>query len=208
MQAVIITPAYTHPHPLVERVVAESGLPWVTLLGHSDLPRVRSLLIEQALGSDAERVIFLDADTVPSAAALRHLATMADVTPERAVWGMYPLREGDRWSVNPVDADEADRAIGARRPFPIVTGGLGLACVHRASLERVGAGLPLITEDTGTRWRPFCVPVVHVTGETATYYADDGSLCYRLGQAATALWCDPRIVAGHVVEQVITGLRA
>lgn len=208
MKAAIIIPAYREVDHRLWRVINASGIPSLVLHQHSDLPRVRSLLIEQALATPAERIIFIDADTVPSAGTLKALAESEDVTPERALWGMYPLRQGDRWSVNPRDPVEADLAIREGRSFRIKTGGLGLCAIHRESLERVGAELPTIREDTGLEWRPFCVPEVYVDEHrVGTYYADDGSLCKRLRENDTQLWCDPRLRAGHVVTTVITALQ-
>lgn len=203
MKAAIIIPAYSQLDYRLERAMLEAGLPWLCLHEHSDLPRVRSLLIEQALSTATERIILLDADTVPTAEALLALAEEVDVTPARAVWGMYPLREGDRWSVNPLDAADAQRGLDESRPFRIRTGGLGLCAIHRQSLERLAATLPTIVEENGLRWRPFCVPFVR----DSTYYADDGSLCVRLTETGTELYCEPRIFAGHAVRTVLTTLR-
>lgn len=203
MTAAIITPAYNQVDYRLERAVHASGIPSLVLHQHSDLPRVRSVLIEQALRTPAERIILIDADTVASVEVLRELASSPEVTPGRALWGMYPLREGDRWSVNPEDEAEADLAIREGRGFRVRTGGLGLCAIHRESLLRLGETLPVVVEAEGLRWRPFCVPFVR----GSDYYADDGSLCVRLRESGTELWCDSRLRAGHVVETVITGLR-
>lgn len=216
MKAAIITPAYRELDHRLWRVIGASGIPSLVLHQHSDLPRVRSLLIEQALDTPAERVIFIDADTVPSAGALKALAESEDVTPRRALWGMYPLRQGDRWSINPEDPTEADLAIREGRGFRIRTGGLGFCAIHRESLVRLGETLPTIDEGDGLRWRPFCVPFVRENAvvdtnpphRTARYYPDDGSLCVRLRETDTELWCDPRLRAGHAVITVIRDLRA
>lgn len=203
MSAIVLTPAYTNTHPALDRVMAAAGLPWLRVHEHSDLPRIRSVLIEQGLASGAERLILVDADTIPTAQALRELAESPEVTPTRALWGMYPLREGDRWSVNPEAPDEAGQAVDEGRPFRIITGGLGLAAIHRESLLRLGATLPTIGEDTGNAWRPFCVPFVR----GSKYYADDGSLCLRLTESGTILWCDPKLRAGHAATTILTALR-
>lgn len=200
MKAVIITPAYREVDYRLWRAVNASGIPSLVLHEHSDLPRVRSVLIEQALATGAERLILIDADTVPSAGVLRSLAEGEGVTPDCAVWGMYPLREGDRWSVNPFSKHEADQAIREGRSFRIRTGGLGLCAIHRESLLRAAENLPTVTEENGLTWRPFCVPFVR----GSTYYPDDGSLCMRLDESGTELWCDPRLRAGHAVRSVIT----
>jgi hypothetical protein len=161
------------------------------------------VLIEQALASGAERVILIDADNVPNEAALRVIAASDEITPERATWGLYPLREATRWSVNPEDPADANDAIRECRPFQILTGGLGFCAIHRDSLVRLGGTLPTIEEPSGARWRPFCVPFVR----GSEYYADDASLCVRLRESGTELWCDPRLRAGHVVSTLLTGLR-
>jgi hypothetical protein len=209
VKAAIITPAYREIDRRLWRVINASGIPSLVLQGHSDLPRVRSVLIEQALRTEAERILLIDADTVPTLGVLQALADAEGVTPDCAVWGMYPLREGDRWSVNPKDPVEADLAIREGRSFELLTGGLGLCAIHRDSLERLGSELPTIEEEDGLRWRPFCVPFVRPPfgSKPATYYADDGSLCVRLRESGTELWCDPRLRAGHVVESVLTALR-
>jgi hypothetical protein len=211
MNAVIITPVYSHAHEELDLAIKTSGIPSRRLYGHSDLPRARSLLIEIALQTGAERVIFVDADTIPAPDHLRALAQSPAVTPERAVWGLYPLREGDRWSVQPEgSAEAAERAIARAVPFPIRQGGLGLAAVHRESLARLGDTLPYIGEG-GFRWRPFCVPFYRPgipASEGVRYYADDYSLCVRLRETGTALWCHPEYLAGHAVPRVIRSLQA
>jgi len=211
MKAAVVIPAYSHVDHRLERALLEAGLSWLPLHEHSDLPRARSLLIEQALLTQAERVILIDSDVVPTAGVLRALAEAEGVTPYQAVWGMYPLKQGDRWSVNPIDPVDADRALREGQSFPIRSGGLGLCAIHRESLERVGATLPTVVEESELSWRPFCVPFLRQLGgaplEPAEYYPDDASLCVRLYDTGTALWCDPRLRAGHVVRSVLTALR-
>jgi hypothetical protein len=210
VKAAIIIPAFSHIDPRLQEVLLAAGIPWLPLYEKSDLPRARSVLIEQGLASKAERLILIDADTVPTVEVLRALAESEGVTPDCAVWGLYPLRQGDRWSVNPEDPVAADAAIREGRSFPIVTGGLGLCALHRASLERLGEELPTIEESESLHWRPFCVPFVRPAfgSKPATYYADDASLCVRLRSSGTELWCDPRLRAGHVVRTLVTSLRA
>lgn len=201
-KAVVITPAYSHAHHGLHLQLMRSGLPWLPRYEHSDLPRVRSVLIEEALATLAPRIILVDADNVPADGVLMRLAEHPLVTPTSAVWGLYPLREGDRWSVRPEDPAAASAAIDGGQTFPILSGGLGLACVHRESLLRLADELPLIEEDTGMRWHPFCVPFVH----DATYYADDGSFCSRLIQSGTRLVCDPKMRAAHAVSRLLLGV--
>lgn len=205
MNTIVITPAYSHAHHELHRAIMRAGLPWLPLYEHSDLPRVRSALLEQALSTGAERIILVDADTIPEGDALERLAQSPLVTPDRGVWGLYPLREGTQWSVRPVLPDLADRAIAAGDTFPIVSGGLGFSALHRASLERMveALAMPLVVEDTGAAWHPFCVPFVR----GGRYHADDGSLCWRLRETGTALVCDPTLRAAHAVTQLIRGIR-
>jgi hypothetical protein len=199
MRAVILTPAYTHIHHLAERTIRISGIPHIELHGHSDLPRARSILIEQGLAQGADVLLLVDADTIPLGAGVLHALADA-VTPTRAVWGLYVLRDGDKWSVNPVDPEAALVAIEGGEPFPIRGGGLGVTAIHRESLERLGATLPtLVDQGTSNRWRPFCVPFYR----DSVYHADDGSLCARLTETGTELWCHPALRAAHAAETLL-----
>jgi hypothetical protein len=204
MKTLIITPAYTHVCHQTIAAVQASGLPWAVEHGHSDLPRVRSYIIGKALETEAERVILLDADVVPTAAALSWLADTDEVTPDQAVWGLYELKDG-RWSVQPRNAQEfSDTEDGAL--VPIVWGGLGICCIHRESLERVEAGLQAdhmapVREENGVEWAPYCLPFV----ARGVYYPDDKSLCHRLTQAGVDLVCRRDLIAGHMAARMLTG---
>jgi hypothetical protein len=207
MKTLIITPAYTQVHEQTRLAVQDSGLPWSHLDGHSDLPRVRSLLIGNALGAGAERIIFLDADVVPKAEDLVWLSETEDVTPDRAVWGVYCLKDG-RLSIEPKSESEFDAAKPGQL-VPIDWGGLGIACVHSESLRRVqknmeAAGAAPVREKNSAGepvgWTPFCCPFIR-GGE---YYADDRSLCARLAKAGVGLVCRPDLRSGHMAERMLT----
>lgn len=203
MKTLIITPAYSHAHHALASAVQRSRLPWLVLHEHSDLVRVRSMLLSHGLAKGFERLILVDADVVPGAGVLEALAASDEVTPERALFGLYPQRGAERWQVAVDDDADADEAIRAKRPFPIRHGGLGLCAIHSQSIERVVGTLPVITEDTGARWSPLCLPFVRGND----YFPEDRALCVRLTEAGTQLWCDPRLLAGHAMSQVITELR-
>lgn len=199
MKTVVITPAYSHAHHGLHQAIQKSGLPWLPLYEHSDLVRARSLLLTRALRSEAEAVVLVDADVVPGDGDLEAIAAAA--TPARAVFGAYLLRDGQRLSVEPLGADVAQRALAEGTPFPIIYGGLGLCAIHRESLARVFERLPRVTSE-GDEWRPFCLPFVRA----GIYHGDDRSLCVRLRESGTELWCDPRLRAGHA-STVIRQLR-
>lgn len=201
MKAIIITPAYSHTRHELTPLVLETGLPWCRVHEHSDLPRVRSALLGQALDSDAEAIVLLDADTIPeSASAICALANQA--TPSEAVFGLYPVRDGDAWAVEPEEPELAASCIDRGRPFPLRTSGLGFCAIHRSSLLRVAETLPTIVEARGS-WRPFCLPYVENDDTGAPrYYGDDRSLCRRLIATGTKLRCDPTLRAGHAVTTI------
>jgi hypothetical protein len=193
MSAIVLTPAYSHAHHLLLAAIARAGFPWLPLYGHSDLVRARSILVSQGIAR-AEVLVLVDADVVPDEGVIA--AAAATVTPERAVFGIYPQRDGERLSVEPLD--DAGRAAFARgKPFPILFGGLGLAAIHRDSLTRLD--LPIVTND-GVPWRPYCCPFVR----EGVYYGDDRSLCARLRDAGVSLIADPALSVRHA----ITALRA
>lgn len=199
----IITPAYTQPTRQTMGAVQASGLPWSVEHGHSDLVRVRSFLIGKALETDAERIILLDADVVPRPEALQWLATTDLVTPDVAVWGLYPLKD-QRWSVEPKVVADFDAARDGDL-VAIEWGGLGICCIHRESLERAEAGLQAsgespVIEDNGVKWTPYCLPFV----EDGKYHGDDRSLCARLRRAGVDLVCRRDLVAGHMALGMLT----
>lgn len=202
MNVLAIIPAYTHIDHRLMMALLESRIPFLPLHGSSDLPRARSILISLALEQRAERILFIDSDIVPTAAQLRELATSELCTPDQALTGLYPIRDtratpdgGASWAVDAVDATAA--AAGAP-VFDATWAGLGFAAVHRASLVRVAEGLPVIAGDE-VAWRPFCVPFVAGT----TYYPDDRSFWFRLGEAGVRLVASQRLKVGHVAQVIL-----
>ena len=195
MKTLIITPAYSHAHHALHAAVMASGLPWMPLYNHSDLVRARGILLTSALARGAETLVLVDADTIPGEGVLEAIA--AEATPERAVFGIYTLRDG-RLSIEPRDPATAEVAITAGQPLPIVYGGLGLCAIHRASLEVVALTLPLIQE-AFVSWRPFCLPFV----ADGIYHADDRSLCARLLAAGVELVANPRLRVAHAVTRLV-----
>jgi hypothetical protein len=193
MKALIICPARTHIDHRTQAAIASSGLPIYPLYEFSDLPRVRSALISKGLELGAERLIFIDADVVPTAEQLKWLAETDEVTPARAAWGFYPLRTRTTWSVRPKASETGRTEVKPEDSFEIEFGGLGLAAVHRESLLRIQAKLPAVVEGDVT-WHPYCMPLVR-NGE---WLGDDRSLCWRLQKTGTRLDCYARLLAKHV----------
>jgi hypothetical protein len=200
MSAIVLTPAYSHAHHLLLAAIARAGLPWLPLYGHSDLVRARSILISQGVAR-ADVLVLVDADIVPDEGVLA--AAAAAATPERAVFGVYPQRDGERLSIEPEDEGAARAAFARREPFPIVFGGLGLAAIHRESLGRLD--LPIVTSDH-VQWRPYCCPFVR----EGVYHGDDRSLCARLRDVGVELVADPRLSVRHAITElrsVVAGMR-
>lgn len=199
MKTLVVTPAYSHAHHQLHEAVARSGLPWMPLYGHSDLVRARSILLTLGLRDGADVLVLVDADVVPGLGVLE--AAAAAATPDRAVFGIYRQRDGERLSIEPVDAAQAESALSRTltgEPFPILFGGLGLAAIHRQSLERVAATLPAVHEPE-LSWAPFCLPLVR----GSSYHGDDRSLCTRLREAGVELVADPQLDVRHAVTTLM-----
>lgn len=185
----------------------EARLPIMPLHGSSDLPRARSLLISLALRREPERVVFLDADVVPTAAQLTELATSDLVTPTQALTGLYPIRDtratplgGHAWAVDAVEPETAE----GKALFAAHWAGLGFAAVHTDSLRRVADNLPEILGDE-VPWRPFCVPWVDASA--GRYYPDDRVLWWRLRLTGTRLVASASLKVGHVAQVVLSEAR-
>jgi hypothetical protein len=205
MKALVIIPAYSHiDHRLMVALLA-AQLPLLPLHGSSDLPRARSMLISLALAREAERVLFVDSDVVPTAAQLHELAESPLVTDDQALTGLYPIRDtratvrgGATWAVDAVDPEAA--AAGAP-VFGATWAGLGFSAVSAASLRRVGETLPDIVGDE-VPWKPYCVPFFD--GQAGRYYPDDRSLWWRLARTGTRLAASSSLKVGHVAQVVLT----
>lgn len=204
MKAIAIIPAYSHIDHRLQAALLEAHVPFVPLHGCSDLPKVRSQLITLALERAEERVLFIDADIVPSPEQVRALAESQLVTRERALTGLYPIRDrrataagGRGWAVDAVEPELADEAL----IFEARWAGLGFAAIHVDSLRRVAETLPLV-EWPEMSWKPFCVPLV----EGRTYYPDDRVLWHRLAQTGTRLIASNQLRVGHVASVVLTSV--
>jgi hypothetical protein len=203
MSALIITPAYTDLCRELRAAILASGLPVLPAFEHSDLPRVRSMLITQALTSTADRILLVDSDVVPTGAQLEELATSPLVTPDSALTGLYPTRDGKGWAVHAKDLQEAERG----GVFEAEWAGLGFCAIHRKSLERVAEYLPRVAgEGGGAGWTPFCVPQLRVdipAADGVRYYPDDRILWKHLAGEGVRLWADSGIKVGHVIRAVL-----
>lgn len=212
MKALITLPVRDHINPALRSAIAQARIPFLPLYGMSDLPRARSLLVTQALKLGAERILFIDADIVPTAEEILLLAEHPRVARHWAVTGLYPLRSGKAWACH---APDETLVSGVYRRAEYA--GLGFACISRESLLAVKSGLPDIEDPEAGTWWPFCVPVVRrVDGGKPEYGADDVSLWWRLADVGVQLWADTRLVVGHQalftlrspVEQAELGTRA
>lgn len=204
MRALAIIPAYSHVDHRLQAALLEARVSYLPLHGSSDLPKVRSQLITLAMREAEERVLFIDADVVPTSEQLRELAESPLVTPEQALTGFYPIRDvrataagGRGWSVDAVDPEAAER----EPTFAARWAGLGFCAVHIESLRRLAETLPLIRWPE-MDWRPYCVPLV----EGGVYYPDDRVLWHRLEQAGTRLIASNALRVGHVASVVLTGV--
>lgn len=201
MKALVTIPAYSHIDHRLMMALLEADVPFLPLHGSSDLPKARSLLVTAALQKGAERVLFVDADVVPTPAQLRELAETPLVTPEQAVSGLYPIRDrratskgGAAWALDAVDPETA----AGLDIIPANWAGLGFAAVHRDSLLRLAERLPVVREPDN-EWRPFCVPRV----EAGVYYPDDRVLWWQLAQTGTRLVALASLKIGHVASVVL-----
>lgn len=195
-RAVITLPVRDDVNRRLRESLRQSGLPWLPVYGMSDLPRARSLLISRALRLGAEVVVFIDADIVATPEQILALARHPRLGEHGAVTGLYAVRTGQAWAC---DADpgraESDGCMPAR------TAGLGFAAMTRASLGRVGDGLPgLLDRESGEAWRPYCLPFIEEIDGAPEYLAEDIALWRRLAHTGTQAWADPALTVGHLAS--------
>lgn len=201
-ETIITIPVREHINRALRSALDASGMPWLPIYEMSDLPRARSYLVTAALrDTDAQRVLFVDADIVATAGELARLAAHERVSDTGAVTGLYAMRSGRTWACHA--PDERVEPDGCRRAE---FAGLGYACISRASLLRVQQTLPRLHDPEVGEWWPFCVPFVGDRDGKPEYCADDVSLWRRLEATGTQLWADTRLVVGHVAQITLRGL--
>ncbi len=196
MKSIIITPAYTHLHWKLFSAILESQIAFSPEFNKSDLPKVRSKLLTYAVSTNAQRILCIDADIVPTAEQIVQLANDPRVTPTSAVSGLYTQRNLVHWAFQSTaptpDSDGYMKGTAA---------GLGFCCIHRESLIRLSDTLPDVMDEQP--WKPFCVPLLGSNSEGKTIYLpDDFSLWHRLAGVGVSLWGNTALVVGHSFDAV------
>lgn len=200
MNPIITLPVRDHINGFLRSALDACGYPWLPVYGSSDLPRVRSVLLTQALRGGYDRVLCIDADIVADASDIRRLAEHPRLSSHGAVTGLYAVRSGEAWAcklandqIEPDGCRLADYA------------GLGFAAITSASLLSLRETLVTLEDPDIGSWWPFCVPFIRQGIDGPEYCADDVSLWHRLRQDGTQLWADPSLVVGH---QALVTLRS
>jgi len=195
-----LTPAFSHiDHTLAEALRAK-GIRSVALVGCSDLVKARSILLSQALSSDAEAFLLVDADMVVTSQHLDAILQSEKVTPTDAVTGAYLSKQGSLCAV-PIGRDPIEIG-GSPRFHPCFAAGLGFSVVHRQSLETARTKLIELSEVGRFPWWPFCLPKIvdaafGIAGNR--YLGEDYSFWHTLRQlAGVQLWLDTHCAIGHL----------
>lgn len=205
---VALIPAYSHIDWRLNAALRKFALPVLSVHGCSDLVKARSRLLTDALKSDAQRFLFIDADMVPTLEQLERLIRSELVGPQQSVTGCYFTQPG---FVAAVAADNSPLELnGAQRFVKGIVAGMGFASVHRETVQQIASCLPEVTDARGDRWHPFFLPFiaeheVEGSGVVSEYYPEDYSFWWRVKALGKAqLWIDTHMVVGHV-RQVVLG---
>ena len=191
MKVLLIMPVYSHIHERTRATIRALGLEAKCVYGSTDLPLVRSMLFSEAVRSDAERVVCLDSDVVPTPDQLGHLIASDKVTDTCAVSAVYASRDQSVWAFNGAEGEpDADGWLKVREA------GLGCAVISRRSLANLAGKLGAPLQSFGVDWWPFCIPFI--TG--MTYVPEDYSLWRRLANSGTSLLVNTQCVVGHMGE--------
>lgn len=198
-----LIPAYSHVDYRLLKVLRAVGMPCLEVYGCSDLVRARSGLLSDALNTDADRFVFIDADVLPTEQDLIELAESSKVDGHNAVSGCYIARPG-KIAAQPLD--ETLTLFAEERFAPMLVAGMGFAAVHREAVQRLQASLPSLEDDRGRVWQPFFLPAVveqqTPEGLLREYLPEDYSFWWRLRHAEVNLWIDTHLVVGHVKQNI------
>jgi len=203
----VLIPAYSHIDWRLSDVLRKFGLPVLSVHGCSDLVKARSRLLSDALKTDAERFLFVDADMVPTQQQLELMVRAERVGPEHALTGCYFTEPGFIAAI--AENDSPIQLNGAERFVKGLVAGMGFASVHRETVERIANRLPAVSDATGARWHPFFLPFivgheVEEVGQVNEYYPEDYSFWWRVRALGDAqLWIDTHLLVGHVRHLVL-----
>jgi hypothetical protein len=170
----------------------------------ADPTHARSVLLSDAMGTDADCFLFVGPDMVPSGRDLVTLSESPRLDEGNAVSGCYVGANGE------VAVEAGDGSLGATvesRFVPMLVGECGFAAVHRAAVERMAAILPALRSDeASTIWYPFFMPAVlsqESNGQRdREYLSADGAFWWRLRLSGTTSWIDTEMWVGRVQRTV------
>lgn len=182
-------------------------MPCLHVYGCSDLVRARSRLLCDGLATEADRFLFIDADTAASPEDIVRLAEHEKLKPESAVTGGYLTADGKIAAVptQPVDVDVG----GDTRYVELLVAGMGFAAVERRTIETLNTSMAPVRDKTGETWRPYFLPFVLEyelpDGTKAREYVpEDYAFWWRVRtMASCTLWLDTHLPVGHVKESVL-----
>lgn len=200
MNPIITLPVRDHINGFLRSALDQCGYPWLPVYGSSDLPRVRSVLLSQALRGGFDRVLCIDADIVADAKDIWRLAAHPRLDEYGAVTGLYAVRSGEAWACKA--SDELIEDDGCRRAE---FAGLGFACMMTASLRSLSESLAMLRDPDIGSWWPFCLPFIFEGEKGPEYAPEDVSLWRRLRLDGTRLWADTDLIVGH---QALVTLRS
>lgn len=200
MNPIITLPVRDHINGFLRSALDACGYPWLPVYGSSDLPRVRSVLLTQALRGGYDRVLCIDADIVADASDIRRLAEHPRLSEHGAVTGLYAVRSGEAWACKLYDEPVAPDGCRAAE-----YAGLGFAAISTVSLARLAKLLEKLEDPDVGDWWAFCCPYIRRNDRGYEYCPEDVSLWNRLAVAGTHLWADPSLIVGH---QALVTLRS
>ena len=205
----VLIPAYSHIDWRLAGSLKQTGLPCLTVFGCSDLIQARSRLLCDAMRTEADTFIFIDADMAASADDIMQLVESPKLGPRSAVSGAYCTQAGELAGV-PLEMSRSVSFHSEPRFVELALGGLGFSAIQRSAVEALELAIPPVRNKAEEIWRPYYLPLVieHESpdGEVLRdYLADDYSFWWRvrtLGE--TVLWLDTHLRVGHVKASVLT----
>lgn len=203
-----LIPAYSQIDWRIAEALRECNIPCLPMFGCSDLPRARSVLLTEAMQTDRDVFLMIDADIVVQPQQLMQLVNSEKLDTNNAVSGTYLVGPNQVAAVPELPDDI--QIHGPQRYLKFLVAGLGLAAVHRSTIARLDQVLEPVFDAAGGRWVPYCVPFVLEQAlpggsKSRQYIAEDHSFWWRLRTAAgTTCWLDTHVAAGHAKQAVFT----
>lgn len=117
------------------------------------------------------------------------------------VCGAYPIGDASHIAIRMFPGDDIEFGPD-KEPKEIEYGATGFMAIHRRVIDGIIAAnrFPLCHADKSWAFWPMFACIWAPMGKTYAYLSEDWSFCHLARELGFKIWCDPRVILGHMKE--------